>query len=173
MLAHSRSLVGLFLALVVVAPVHAEFINVGTEVLDDGWVRYTYTVESPAAKGLQSFVLTSEFVPDVRHVTQPTNWMGYVVDDHLSWARDIYWPHRECRVAPLVFSFESAALPDLIRYRARGFFHTVRGTILGPGLAPAGVPTTMVTTPEPTSLGLFGLGGGLWWLARRRRREPA
>jgi hypothetical protein len=175
-----RLVLGLVVFFALAAPARADFIDVGTEVLDDGWVRYTYTIEDAADLGLQSFVLTGEHFDEVRAVTQPADWMGSVIDDHLSWSRDVYTASNLSKKKkkkkkddePYVFSFESPHLPDLVTFKAKGLCVNKKGEIVGPGPDAVGTPST-TKTPEPTSLALLALGGVCWGVRQRFRREPA
>jgi len=165
-------------------PARADFMVVTTEVLADGWVRYTYAIDDPTDWGLESFVLKADHLDTIRAVSQPEDWMHYVADGRLSWARDVYhtWTEKKKKQKyhdadeVLVFSFESPALPDLVAYKVKGLCLTRSGEVLGPGSELGGNPTT-TKTPEPAGMTLLALGGVCWWAGRRlspkRRREPS
>lgn len=159
-------------------PARADFITAAAEVLADGWVRYTYTLDDPTDWGLESFVLKAAHLDAIRAVTQPEDWMSYVADGRLSWARDVYhtWTDKKKKRRlhdgdeVLVFSFESPALPDLATYRAKGLCLTRSGEVVGPGPELGGNSST-TKTPEPAGMTLLALGGVCWWVGRRVRRR--
>lgn len=151
------------LALVCLAlagPIRADWIDVSTEALGDGWTRYTYTLDGDRFDDLTSFVLDCPALKEFRLYDLPDDCIGYAVAGAIYFARDVYWGSRG---GDLVFAFDAKNDPGQVFYCLNTVCDRDRGIVTGPGVTAA----NPVRTPEPTTLMLLGLGGACCWVLRR------
>lgn len=166
-----HAVLSLFTVLLLGSVTRADLVEVSVVELDDGWFGYTYTLEDPLHSGLGSFRLLTEDLESIRNIQQPFDFMYYLSEDRITWARDAIDTDRDYLGAMLQFSFESLSPPGTVSYRVQGNGFLAEGELPGPGGEPT--PPPPLTTPEPTSLGLLAVGSLVWICARRRKREPA
>jgi len=153
-------------ALATVGPVRADYLDVATETLDDGWTRYTYTLTQRDHDLLRSFTLEGDAFEDVRNLSQPTDYIGYTHEGGVSWARDARHASQYRCPNLLEFSFESQNKPGEVGYTLNYTCVLVTNKTVGPTTGEGEI--TGVKTPEPSALCLLAIGGAACWWRRRK-----